>query len=113
MLKELMQRLLTDLGKEKNLQIIEEKGGVPLRFVPDLVISLVELNPGLLMMGTLPPPMKTNREALFSFLMQANFLFQGTERFALGLDADGKFLTLSTWIPYEIDYTGFKNILEE
>ena len=53
------------------------------------------------------------REELFTYLMRANFLDQGTGGARIGLDADEKFLTLSLAISYEIDYRSFKECVED
>ena len=57
------------------------------------------------------PQSKQEEFALFS--MKGNFLGQGTGRSVLGLDENEKTLTLSCVLPYELDYSHFKDSLEE
>ena len=56
---------------------------------------------------------KQKREDLFIHLMHANFLGQGTGGGRIGLDADEKVLTLSHGFPYEVNYQGFKEKIED
>lgn len=58
-----------------------------------------------------PLPTKEKEEFLLK-VMQANFLGQGTGGAVLGLQEDESFLTLSLSLPYEMDYTTFKEMVE-
>lgn len=60
--------------------------------------------------GPCPPK---NREDFYLLLMRANFLGQGTGRSVIGMDAEEKNLTLSSYIPYELDFKKFKEIVED
>ena len=53
------------------------------------------------------------KEELFMFLMNANFLGQGTGGARIGLDRQEKFITLSLGLPYELPYQSFKKHLED
>lgn len=53
------------------------------------------------------------KEELFIQLMEANLLGQGTGNSAIGLDPEEKFLTLSLILPYELNYTLFKETVED
>ena len=53
------------------------------------------------------------RELIFTHLMKANLLGDGTGGATIGLDNDEKFLTLSYVMPYESNYENFKEQLED
>lgn len=112
MLKELLQQLKLDLELDDSAIVTEKTGEFSYEITPGVKVTMRELSPGVVLrsqVGTCP---KEKRETLFSLLMHANFLGQGTGKMDLGLDADEKFLTLSAPIPYEIDYRDFKEKLE-
>ena len=52
-------------------------------------------------------------ETLLMKMMEANFLGQGTGGGVLGMKEDETFLTLSLDLPYEVNYTSFKEAVEE
>lgn len=54
-----------------------------------------------------------DEEKLFSYLMNANFLGQGTGRSVLGLHPNNMTIVLSQVIFFEIDYADFKDRIEE
>jgi hypothetical protein len=55
----------------------------------------------------------TKKEDLFIYLMRANLLGQGAGGARIGLDPDEKFLTLSSGLPYEMNYQTFKETIED
>ena len=105
--------MVIDFKLEASSSIVEKGGLFTYEIEPNLSLSMRELNPGLVLTSQLGVCPKQKREALFSFLMHANFLGQGTGKAAIGLDNDEKFLTLTSPIPYEINYRDFKEKLEE
>lgn len=54
-----------------------------------------------------------DEEKLFSYLMYANFLGQGTARSSLSLHPNDKTLILSNYTYVDIDYSYFKDLIEE
>lgn len=54
-----------------------------------------------------------DEEKLYSYLMNANFLGQGTGKSVLGLHPDDKTIVLSQCLFFDIDYTDFKDRIEE
>lgn len=80
---------------------------------PKMAISLEEEEEGFTLFAQIAPLPMQKREELFILLMKANFLGQGTGGSVIGLDKDEKFLTLSSTIPYEVDYKGFKETIED
>ena len=91
----------------------DETGGYQLKLTPDLHITLKALNPGISFYTSLTPFHPTKREELVIHLAKANFLGQGTGGGSIGLDEDEKLLTLSFVLPYDRNYTSFKETLED
>src|SRR3990167_5969015 len=92
----------------------DNKGNYPLRLSPAYEISLQELKPGIFFSSLIMPLSdEKNKEALFIYLMKANFLGQGTGGNVIGIDQSEKFLTLSLRLPFEVNYKTFKESLED
>jgi hypothetical protein len=79
----------------------------------DIKIDFTELDPGISMQTIICPCPEKRKEELFMFLMNANFLGQGTGGARIGLDRQEKFITLCLGLPYELPYQGFKKHLED
>jgi hypothetical protein len=56
---------------------------------------------------------ETDRDKLFAYLSQANFLGQGTGKSVIGLKPDEKTVTLTMNVFYDVDYFFFKERMEE
>ena len=111
--------LLRELEKYMQVSVLRDKNG-PLgtHLLPigdTLEVWITELNPQGIMFKSIVStlPTEQDKEALFSFLMEANYLGQGTGGSVLALDPDEKFLTLSLVIPYEVNYRQFRDRLED
>jgi hypothetical protein len=92
----------------------KEKGDVysfPLN--PQMTILIHERDPGLAFWGRLGPCPIKKREELFIKLMKANFLGQGTGGSTIALDENENFLTLSSVLPYDMNYKMFKDAFED
>lgn len=76
-------------------------------------LSLKDLHPGIALQASICPIPQQKKEELFSYLMRANLLGQGTADHRIGIDADEKFLTLSLGLPYELNYQSFKETIED
>ncbi len=113
MLRELLKGLATALGTPYDACIREEKGKFKLHPGKGLELELQEEKPHLLIKTTLGPVPAARKEELFSLLMHANVLGQGTGGSAIGMDAEEKFLTLGLSLSYEIDLREFKERIEE
>ncbi len=113
MLKELLQKLATDLSQDLDSFVQEEKGVIHLKMGANPDVVLRELKPGLVFTSTIGAIPKERKEELFSFLMHANVLGQGTGGAAIGMDEYEKFLTLCLNLNYDINYTEFKARVEE
>lgn len=111
----MIEQHITRLIEDLHLPPIpkDPSGAFSIPLQPDVSVSITDLSPGCLLRSVLGPIPETNREELFTYVMKANFLGQGTGEQTIGIDPEEKFLTLSRIIPYEINYPKFKEILEE
>ena len=111
MLETYLSKFAEQFGIEKHKVLekgIYEQGGLgtsPLFFR--------ENEPGFYLESLIAPCPLEKLEELFSLLMNANFLGQGTGGAAIALDGEGKFLTLSVDLPYDMEYKNFLEILED
>jgi|SRR5579862_4506962 len=80
---------------------------------PELEIKVKELDPGTLFFARIGPCPQLKKEELFSHLMKANFLGQGTGGSSIGFDESENCLTLSSFLPYDLNYKLFRDALED
>lgn len=112
MIEQHLKTLCEDLEIESVPQ--KEKGDIytfPLN--PQVTIAIHELDPGLAFSGKIGACPTKKKEELFIQLMKANFLGQGTGGAAIALDESENFLTLSSVLPYDMNYKMFKDALED
>lgn len=77
-------------------------------------LEIIELQDGYFMTYPVGKVMDDlDLEKFFSYLMHANFLGQGTGKSSLGLHPSEKIMTLSMTIFFDVDYSFFKERLEE
>lgn len=112
MFQKLVDQLAEELAIALPKRALRERTQMfPLR--KDLVLSLLDLDPGFGMQGDIgPSPEKGREEFLLSF-MRANLLGQGTGGSRLGMKDDEKTLTLSLGLPYELSYGELREKVEE
>lgn len=112
MLEQFVKTIVQDLEMEEIPQ--KEAGNVyQLQLNLQMTITLQELDPGLSLWSRIGPCPTAKREDLFIFLMKANFLGQGTGGSTIALDENENFLTLSSVLPYDMNYKMFKDSLED
>lgn len=80
---------------------------------PELEVKVKESDPGMLFLGRIGPCPTLKKEELFTYLMKANFLGQGTGGASIGFDESGNCLTLSLNLPYDLNYKLFRDALED
>ena len=110
-LKELVQQLCKEL--ELPPPEIDSQKRTLLSVSREVSLLLVETPDLIALQAQIAECPTRKKEELFTYLMRANFLGQGTGGARIGLDADEKFLTLSLAISYEINYRSFKERLED
>lgn len=112
----LLESLIKTLAEELELGEIpcrEENNTYLFPLNGDLTIRIHELDPGLAFWARIAPCPKEKREDLFILLAKANFLGQGTGNTTIALDENENFLTLSSVLPYDMNYKMFKDALED
>lgn len=112
MLEEHLKRLTEDLElppfPEKNKASFYE-----LCLTKDLTLFLKPLPPGFFLFARVAPVPVQKKEEAFIYFMQGNLLGQGTGDQKLGIDGEESFLTLSRQIQYDMNYTDFKDLIED
>lgn len=78
---------------------------------PSLHIKVKDLNPGVYLFSKICPCPKEKLEELFIYLMKANLFGQGTFGSVIGLEEE--YLTLSSALPYDMNYRDFKETVED
>ena len=112
MLEQLLQKFINEMELGE-MPAKDDQGSYLVKISPEMHVSLKQLDPGIFFHSPLGPLQEQKREDLLIFLMKANFLAQGTGGGSIGLDENEKFLTLSSVIPYDMDYKTFKESLED
>lgn len=107
--------LLQELALILELQppSVEKKHVIRMMFSPIHTIEFRELPTGFSIWSNIGACPHKNKEDFYLFIMRANFLGQGTGNSVIGMDLEEKYLTLSSYIPYEVDFRKFKEIVEE
>lgn len=111
MLKEYIDLLCKELSIE--MPKLNEEKWFPFQLNDGIQVDLKDLEPGVAMQASLCLSPQKNREDLYIYLMRANMLGQGTGGCRIGIDEKEKSLTLSLGLPYEMNYTVFKESIED
>src|SRR3989338_654473 len=112
MLQDFLERLCDELDIALGPKT-QRKNVYSFRIADGLEAELVDLKPGFAAKGKLSLCPDKRREELFIHLMRANLLGQGTGECRIGLESNEKTLTLCLGLPYEVNYQGFKEKLED
>lgn len=108
-LKKLCSELEVDPSELKEM----DKGSFLLSLTNELTIAIKSVSPFIFLHATIAPCWKENREELFTLLMKANFLGQGTFGAAIGLSLEEKHVTLSHSFPEGGEYRAFHDTVED
>jgi hypothetical protein len=84
-----------------------------LPFDPNIEIEAVELEKGYLFKSVIGNCPEQNLDAYLLKTMEANLFGIGTRGAVIGLNEDGKVLTLSLEVNYNSSYKDFKECLED
>ena len=111
----LLKMLVTDLEKQKILSSSKKGEGElwELSLLSGEDVLAKELSNGCFLKKNLCPIKGLENEELFSLLLEANFLGQGTGSSFIGLDETESHLFLSMYIPYPTTAPLFQDKLEE
>lgn len=112
MVKDLILELLQDLNMSEN-SIAEEEGHITVPLDENITVTFNALEPtGLRMFTTIGSCPKNDLETLFTKLMTGNLFGEQTNSAVIGLDCEGKNLSLSLELPFQSNYTEFYGYVE-
>ena len=109
MLKTLLQKISDVFGYRLD-EITNDN--FTLTITAEIEISVLKEEEQLYLYSPITLAPLDNQEEIYTYLMKANLLGQGTGKTSIGLDNNDKFLTLSYVMPYEETYENFKDKLE-
>lgn len=114
----MLDTFIKELSQELELTepLVADVPGVyalPLDEGLSIMISANSNNRGMQLACTLGPAPMNKEEDFFTQAMLGNLFGQGTKNGVLGLSEDGKMMTLSRTIYYDIDYRQFREIVED
>lgn len=107
---------MVQLGKELSLEeplAASENHHYLLPFDDDIDVEAIELENSYLLKGKIGPSPEKNAEAFFLKIMEANLFGMGTRGASIGLNEEGKLLTLSLQLDYNSSFKEFKEKLED
>ncbi len=113
MLQDFLSRLCSDLKIVSSFPFDEKEKHVMFSPREGVDLFLQEMDQGVYFHATIIACPQIKKEDLFLYLMRANLLGRGTGGTSIGLDPQEKFLTLSRSLAYELNYTEFKEKLED
>ncbi len=110
-----MKKLLENLANDLNTSFVEVEKDRSFIFNFDSLIQVEakKIDSTLYLSSQITACPEQKKEELFSYLMKANLLGEGTGNGAIGLDNSEKFLTLIHKMPYEENYQIFKESMED
>ena len=110
----MLEDMVIELTKnyDYNYNKIEDSEFV-IKVTDEVQINVIKLGYDLYLKTQIVPCPEEKKEELFTYLMKANLLGEGTGKSAIGLDNNEKFLTLSYVMPYEEEYKKFKDTFED
>lgn len=111
----MFETILKRLCEELKLQTpaMDKQQYYALQLNPELEVKIKELDSGTLFFSKIGPCPELKKEDLFIYLMKANFLGQGTGGASIGFDESENCLTLSSVLPYDMNYQLFRDALED
>ena len=113
MLKTIMTQLSSELDLKETLSSTSE-GIYDLKLDADLPVTISDIPGGFMFHSFVAPfPKNHHEESFATVVMRANLFAHPFQGIIFGLTHDGKTLTLSKIVDYEMGYPEFKIILEE
>lgn len=111
----MLEKLIDQLSQELAMEAIipSEDHHYRLPFDNNLEVEAIELEKGFLLKGVIGNRPQQNAESFLLKAMEANLFGIGTRGASIGLNEDGKILTLSLEVDYNSSYKEFKEKLED
>lgn len=104
-------QLSQDLEMDPQSVMTQEEDTFVLPIGSSLKVKIKNLNPGIYLYSRICPCPTEKLEELFIYLMKANLFGQGTFGSVIGLEEE--YLTLSSALPYDMNYRDFKETVED
>ena len=112
MLETYINQLIIDLDISEDVST-DIEGCYKIQIDKNITVIIKTLQPGYSFTAVVSSLPKTSCEELFTYMMSGNLLGIGTGETLLGLDEQGKTVTLSQSVTYETKYQEFHNNLED
>jgi hypothetical protein len=112
MLEKLFESLCNELSVVPDPEAIKT-GTYRISLKDSIELLFSDLKPGVSISSHIAACPTKNREDFFIWIMRANLLGQGTGKCRIGLDSEEKLLTLSLGLPYEMNYSTFREKVED
>lgn len=112
----MLEKLITELGEKLSMtdQITKtEAHHYLLPFENEVQVEAIELEKSLLLKGIIGKHPQSNLEAFLLRIMEANLFGIGTRGAIIGLNNEGKLLTLSAELDYNSSFREFYEKLED
>jgi hypothetical protein len=111
MIREFLSQACTEL--DLPTPALNERKAFPFVLGKEVEVEIRDLEPGVSFFSKMCLCPVKAREDLFMVLMRANYLGQSTGATRIGMSGDEKYLTLSSSMPYELNYRTFRESLED
>ena len=112
MLEKLIEQFKKDYATEGEITH-SEAGVYKLPFEGGIVMQAIELEKGALLKGDIGPKPEQNTESFLLKVMESNLFGTGTRGGVIGLQEDGKHLTLALELEDRCPYKTFKEKVED
>lgn len=112
----MLEKLITQLGRDLDMTdsiTTTEDHHYILPFDNEIEVEAIELNGSHLLKGMIGACPQQNVEAFLLKTMEANLFGMGTRGAVIGLNEEGKVLTLSMELDYNSSFKDFKEKLED
>jgi hypothetical protein len=112
----MLEKLITQLSRELSMEDLittTEDHHYILPFDNDIEIEAIELERSHMLKGVIGACPQQNVEAFLLKTMEANLFGMGTREAVIGLNEEGKLLTLSIELDYNSSFKDFKEKLED
>jgi hypothetical protein len=111
MLENLVEQLGSDLNMKEDISLLGPQQYS--LFFGDHTVEIHQLEHAILLKGNIGSCPTNSREQFLMLVMEANLFGKGTRGAAIGLNEEGKGLTLSVELNSHISYKNFKEKLED
>lgn len=111
-----LETLLKEMEKDYELKNPIPSIGVGVWQIPadeGVAINVSQVPQGIFFSSIFMDAPLGKEEELYEHMLFANLFGQGTEGAVLGLDEEGRKLTLSRLIDYDVDYKAFQALFED